>query len=83
MFMRKFRTLLFRHGIIHNAIEAEQQRPSPDSIKLLRLKRLRLALKDQMHRLASATERADDLRLAPIRAVQRRPGMIPARNLSQ
>lgn len=83
MFMRKFRALLFRHGVIHNAIETERQRPSPDSIKLLRLKRLRLALKDQMHRLASAMERSDEARLAPIRAVQRRPGVNPARNLSQ
>jgi hypothetical protein len=83
MLMRKFRALLFRHGVIHQAIEAEQQRPSPDSIKLLRLKRLRLALKDRLHRLASAMERTDEARLAPIRAVQRRPGMTPARNLRQ
>jgi hypothetical protein len=83
MLMRKFRALLFRHGVIHQAIEAEQQRPSPDSIKLLRLKRLRLSLKDQLHRLAATIERADQARLAPVRAAQRRPGMTPARDLSR
>lgn len=71
MLMRKSRALLFRHGVVHREIEAEQQRTRPDSIKLLRLKRLRLALKDQLHRIASAMERSDQARLQPVRAVQR------------
>ncbi len=71
MLTRKFRALLFRHGVIDRAIQTEQQRTRPDSIRLLRLKRLRLALKDQLHRISAAMEHADQARLEPVRAVQR------------
>ncbi len=67
---RKFRALLFRHGVIDQAIQTEQQRTRPDSIKLLRLKRLRLALKDQLHRIASAMRRADQAQQEPAKAGQ-------------
>lgn len=75
MLMRRFRALLFRHGVIHQAIEVEQQRSRPDGIRLLKLKRLRLALKHQLHRIASAMERADQAQLEPVRAVQCTPRM--------
>ncbi len=60
MSLRKIRALLFRQGVIREAIETEQKRPMPDSIRLLRLKRLNLALKDQLSRLAAALGTAAD-----------------------
>lgn len=70
MLTRKFRALLFRHGVIDQAIQTEQQRTRPDSIKLLRLKRLRLALKDQLHRIASGMRRTDQAQQEPVGAVR-------------
>ena len=60
MSLRKIRALLFRQGVIREAIETEQKRPMPDSIRLLRLKRLNLALKDQLSRLAAGLGTAAD-----------------------
>lgn len=68
MLMRRFRTLLFRHSVIHAEIEAEQGRPKPDSLKLLKLKRLRLAIKDRMHRIAAAIEQAEHARAPTLSA---------------
>ena len=56
MLTRRFRTLLFRHGLIQNKIDAEQGSPRPDAIRLFRLKRLRLVLKDKMRRVVRALE---------------------------
>ena len=72
MSIRKFRSLLFRHGEIHQRIEAEQQRPHPDAMRLLRLKRLRLALKDQLRKIADAMEQGDARGLVPATAGARR-----------
>ena len=52
MLIRRFNALLFRHGVIQKQIDAEQSAPSPDAIRLFRLKRLRLALKDSMRKIA-------------------------------
>lgn len=71
MLIRKFRSLLFRHGEIHREIESEQQRPQPDTIRLLKLKRLRLALKDEMRKLDYALARRDHARLMPVVAARR------------
>lgn len=71
MLIRKFRSLLFRHGEIHREIESEQQRPQPDTIRLLKLKRLRLAIKDEMLRLDHALLRRDEARLMPVMAARR------------
>lgn len=71
MLIRKFRSLLFRHGEIHREIESEQQRPQPDTIRLLKLKRLRLAIKDEMLRLDHALMRRDEARLMPVMAARR------------
>lgn len=52
MLIRRFNALLFRHGMIQKQIDAEQRAPRPDSIRLFRLKRLRLVLKDSMRKTA-------------------------------
>ena len=56
MHTQRFKALLFRHGAIQQQIEEEQRGPRPDPIRLFRLKRLRLALKDSMRKLARALE---------------------------
>ena len=53
---QRLKALLFRHGVIQQQIDAEQRGPRPDPIRLFRLKRLRLALKDSMRTLARALE---------------------------
>jgi len=78
MLIRKFRSLLFRHGEIHQQIETEQQRPQPDTMRLLKLKRLRLAVKDELRRVGDVMARRDAVRLAPVMAAKRsgaRPAM--------
>lgn len=83
MSLRKIRALLFRQGVIREAIESEQKRPMPDSIRLLRLKRLNLALKDQLRRLAAALEPVMEPVMEPARAParQRPPGPASIINL--
>jgi len=56
MLRRRFRSLLFRHGLIQTEIDAEQNSPKPDAIRLFRLKRLRLVLQDKIRRIARALE---------------------------
>lgn len=43
--------LTMRHRRLDDQIRDELKRPRPDSLRLLRLKRLRLAVKDRLHRL--------------------------------
>lgn len=47
-------TLKARHAQLEDALHDEEVRPSPDETRLLELKRRKLALKDEMSRLASA-----------------------------
>ncbi len=56
MHTQRFKALLFRHGAIQQQIEEERRGPRPDPIRLFRLKRLRLALKDSMRKLVRALE---------------------------
>lgn len=56
MLKRRFRSLLFRHGLIQSQIDAEHNSSSPDGIRLFRLNRLRLMLQDRLRRLARAIE---------------------------
>ena len=70
MFSKKFRSLLFRYGEIHEQIETEQRRPKPDTVRLLRLKRLRLAIKDGLRTLSDSMARHHAARLAPANAAQ-------------
>lgn len=45
------RTLLNRRARISAAIRTEEQKSMPDSLRLSRMKKLRLALKDQLYAL--------------------------------
>jgi len=69
MLRRRFRSLLFRHGLIQSKIDAEQISPKPDTIRLFRLKRLRLLLQDRMRRIARTLEA--EYRRAGFRVVRR------------
>lgn len=56
MLIRRFNALLFRHGMIQKQIDAEHGAPKPDAIRLFRLKRLRLVLKDRLRKIARMME---------------------------
>lgn len=49
-------TLIYRLLLVHSRLDAEvrreYKRQFPNSLRLLRLKKLKLAIKDRMHRLA-------------------------------
>lgn len=45
------------HRKLDDAIRSERSRRVPDSLKLLRLKRLRLAIKDRLQRLYATPRR--------------------------
>ncbi len=51
MSVRHFKSLLFKSTQIQEEIEKEQDRRWPDWMRLLRLKKIRLAIKDRMERL--------------------------------
>jgi len=72
MHLRQFKALLFRHGVVQSEIDAEQSAPRPDPFRLLKLKRLRLSLKDRMHRLASELATHSEFGAVPVRAARRR-----------
>ena len=46
------------HRRLDEEIRAELKRRVPDSLRLLRLKKLRLAVKDRLHRYRPALQRA-------------------------
>lgn len=56
MLKRRLGSLLFRRGLIQAEIEPEQVSPDPDTIRLFRLKRLRLVLQDRIRRIARALQ---------------------------
>lgn len=49
--------LTLLHRKLDDEIRGERLRRSPDGLKLLRLKKLRLAIKDRLHRLYAASRR--------------------------
>jgi hypothetical protein len=51
MSLKLFKSLLFRASLLQRKIEDEYKRPRPDSLKLLKLKKIRLAIKDRLQRL--------------------------------
>jgi uncharacterized protein YdcH (DUF465 family) len=55
-----FRSLLYRHGELQIEIDRELRAASPDWMRVLKLKKLRLSLKDRLHRLARAAAQAAD-----------------------
>ena len=52
MSLQHFRSLLLKSTLIQQAIDQEHQRRWPNWIRLLKLKKLRLAIKDRLSRLA-------------------------------
>lgn len=73
MNIRHLRALLFRHGMVQKQIDAEQSAPRPDPFRLLRLKRLRLSLKDRMHRLTEGFTKDARQIVVPIQTARRQP----------
>ena len=51
MSVRHFKSLLFKSAQIQQEIEKEQNRRWPDWMRLLKLKKIRLAIKDRMERI--------------------------------
>lgn len=51
MSVQKFKALLFRSALLQKEIERETKHRLPDWIRLLKLKKLRLAVKDRMTKL--------------------------------
>ena len=56
MHPRLFR-LIETHQRIDQRLSDEQRRPRPDSLQLMRLKRLKLRVKDLIHRLTRKPQR--------------------------
>ena len=77
MQVRHFKALLFRHSMIQKEIDAEQSAPRPDPFRLLRLKRLRLSIKDRMARIATALSAKGDMTLIPVQAARKRQSASP------
>lgn len=66
MSVKLFRSLLYKSTQIDRQIEQEQKLRWPDRFRLLRLKKLRLAIKDRLHRMAMKGT-SENLRPARIR----------------
>ena len=48
MSANKFKSLLYKSSKLHAEILKEQKRPKPDWLKLVRMKKIRLSMKDRM-----------------------------------
>ncbi len=55
MSVKHLKSLLFKSMLIQQAIDREHQRRWPDWIRLLKLKKLRLAIKDRIEKLIGKT----------------------------
>ena len=55
MSVQHFKSLLFKATQIQREIEKEQSRRLPDWMRLLKLKKLRLKIKDKLHRFSEHT----------------------------
>lgn len=64
MSVRLFQALLFKSSQIQQKIEDESRRRLPDNLRLLKLKKLRLKIKDRLLRLM---EKYDPANLAPLK----------------
>ncbi len=64
MSIQHFKSLLFRSAKIQEEIEKEHRRPWPNWMRLLKLKKIRLAIKDRMERLAHQQQSG---KLQPVR----------------
>lgn len=66
MSVRLFTSLLYRSLRLQHKIEAEQSRPWPDRFKLIKLKKIRLALKDRMENIIRASLAPSQPQRAPV-----------------
>lgn len=66
-----------RHATINTEIMVEQQRPLPDSLLLLSLKRLRLQIKDELWRLETLARRPAR-KPEPTKMLKSAPELYPA-----
>jgi uncharacterized protein YdcH (DUF465 family) len=73
MSVQHFRSLLFKSTQIQQEIEKEQTRHLPDWMRLLKLKKLRLAIKDRLQEIARQSENTRSAR-------RMQPVMIPRNN---
>jgi hypothetical protein len=67
MSVRLFKSLLFKSTRIQQEIEREQARPWPDRWRLLKLKKIRLAIKDRMERVIQYGMAGENARLQSVR----------------
>lgn len=66
MSVRLFKSLMFKVSHLQQQIEHEHTRPAPNWLRLLKLKKLRLVIKDRINRLVYHAM-APQLRTVPIR----------------
>lgn len=70
MSVRLFKSLLYKSTQIQQQIEQEHKSPWPDRFRLLKLKKIRLSIKDRLQRMLEthqAAMRQSTLELQPIR----------------
>jgi uncharacterized protein YdcH (DUF465 family) len=68
MSVQRFKSLLFKSAKIQKEIDKERQRVWPDWVRLLKLKKLRLIIKDRIENLVYDYS---DLKMQPIRVRNR------------
>lgn len=56
MSFQHFKSLLFKSARIEEQIEREQKRPRPDWMRLLKLKKLRLLIRDRLYRVVQGRD---------------------------
>ncbi len=78
MSVRLFKSLLFKSTRIQQEIEREQTKTWPDRWRLLKLKKIRLSIKDRMERVIQYGMAGENARLQPVRITM--PGGRVARN---
>jgi len=66
MSAKRFRSLLFKSAQLQQEIDKEHSRRMPDWMRLLKLKKLRLAMKDRMEKIAKQKVRAKKRRKTPV-----------------
>lgn len=74
MSVRLFKSLLYKSAQIQQEIEREYQSRWPDRFRLLKLKKIRLSIKDRLQRILEIhqdTMRESTLELQPIRIKKR------------
>jgi len=74
MSVRLFKSLLYKSTQIQQQIEQEHQSPWPDRLRLLKLKKIRLSIKDRLQRMLETHQmaiRGSTLELQPIRIKNR------------